>query len=107
MNKYKVLKSIRIRSESYAPGDTVSLSEKEQGLDLLVSREAIRLIGKEVSKQPVESAKVDISAKSDSKMEEAIDESKKIVAEASKEAEAIIADAKTKKSRKKATTSSK
>ena len=83
MNKYKVLKSIRIRSESYAPGDTVSLSEKEQGLDLLVSREAIRLIGKEVSKQPVESAKVDISA------------------------EPIIADAKTKKSRKKETDSSK
>ena len=94
MNKYKVVKPVRINSESYAPGQTVSLSEKEPGLDLLVSSGAIQLVGQGVSKQPVESAKVDISAKPDKKMEEAIIASKKMVAEASLKAKTILDDAK-------------
>ena len=131
MNEYQVLKPVRINSESYAPGQSISLSEKEPGLDLLISSGAIRLVSKGTSKQPVKSAKVDVSAKPDKIMQEAIISSKKMVTESSlkaksiledadkeavaiiedadKEAESIVAKAKSKvsKPRKKATTFSK
>jgi len=93
MNEYQVLKPVRINSESYAPGQSISLSEKEPGLDLLISSGAIRLVSKGTSKQPVKSAKVDVSAKPDKIMQEAIISSKKMVTESSLKAKSILEDA--------------
>ena len=98
MNKYKVLKPVRINCESFLPDQIISLSDEEPGLRLLISTGAIQQINKEVSKSSEKTTKVDISENSDKKMEDA-----------GKEEEVIVSNdnPKTSRTRKKETTSNK
>ena len=97
MNKYKVLKPVRINCESFLPDQIISLSDEEPGLRLLISTGAIQQINKEVSKSSEKTTKVDISENPDKKMEDTVKE------------EVIISNdnPKTSMTRKKATTSNK